>query len=496
MISINKDKDIFPPANIPVAPVATPNVTPAVQQPVTEQKIVTPQAEEFVYQPKPRISKSKISRIVVAFIVLLLIIVPALFIVVKYNPFNRGVANTSGEIVWWSLGYDEKVLNEMVKDYVSANPKAKISVVVQSEIDYRERLTNSLKEGRGPDIFTIHNSWVPMFAGQLDVLPGSIYSKEEYNKVFYPIVVSNLSTSDGIVGIPLEYDALTLYINDDVFSFSGKTVPRTWDQFKLLASELTTKDTKGFILQSGAAMGLTDNVDYWPEVVALLMLQNKTNLSFPSGKESYEAIAFFSDFFGVEKIWNTTLPKSTIAFAEGKAAMYFAPARAIGEIKKLNPNLKFRTVVLPQVRKDDPNEPEISYATYWVQSVSKKTNDRELAWDFLKYMSSSASLEKMNTLSVGFGLQSRAYPRQDMRDKQINDRALGSVVALAPAATSWYLADKTNDGAEGINSLFNAAYKKSVDLMSTRRGGGDPVPFFKALQVELDKILFKYNISK
>ena len=81
-----------------------------------------------------------------------------------------------------------------------------------------------------------------------------------------------------------------------------------------------------------------------------------------------------------------------------------------------------------------------------------------------------------------------------MRDKLINDKIFGSIVALAPVASSWYLADATNDGEEGINSLVNAAYKKVVDLVSMRKGGNNTA-VIKALTAELKKVLSGFNIA-
>jgi ABC-type glycerol-3-phosphate transport system substrate-binding protein len=456
----------------------------------------TQKVEEFTYHPKPRINLKRASKIIVGLLSFLLLLVPLVIIFIKFNPLAGKKTEKKGEIVWWALGLNESVLNKMIEEYLASNPKAKIKLVVQSEVYYRERFMNSLKEGNDPDVFSIHNSWVPMLMDYLDAVPQKVYGKDDYSKDYYPVIVRNMTTTSGIVGIPLEYDALTLYINEEIFSFSGKVVPRTWDEFNQVAVELTTKGDKNLILQSGAAMGLTANVDYWPEIIALLMLQNKSNLFSPSGKTSFEAISAFGEFNNTLKIWNNTLPRSTIAFAEGKAAMFFAPAKAASEIKKINPDLKFKTVVIPQVRRDDPNEPEIAYSTYWVQSVWKGSSDKELAWDFLKFLSSEESLTKMFNYSKDIGVLPMIYPRINMRDKLINDKIFGSVVAQAPFATSWYLADRTNDGATGINSVVNAAYKKSVDAVSVSKGIRYSEAFFKSLATELKKGLLTFNVTK
>jgi ABC-type glycerol-3-phosphate transport system substrate-binding protein len=283
------------------------------------------------------------------------------------------------------MGENEVVAGKMIEGYLQKNPDAKIKFIAQSETDYGERLINSLKEGKGPDIFTIHNSWVPMMIGHLDPVPAKIYSEKDFSRDYYPVILKDIKTTDGIVGIPLEYDALTLFVNEDIFSRSGKAYPKTWDEFATLAVTLTLKDGKGFVLQSGAALGLTQNVDYWQDIVALLMLQNKANLFSPNAdatveQTSFEAMVTFADYYSTLKVWNTSLPTSTVAFAEGKTAMFFAPARSAREIKKINPNLKFRTIIVPQVRKDDPNE--AMFVRIILGPGDWKKSLKDLAWDF------------------------------------------------------------------------------------------------------------------
>ncbi|KKQ48469.1 MAG: Extracellular solute-binding protein family 1 [Candidatus Woesebacteria bacterium GW2011_GWB1_38_5] len=504
MANPNINNTVYPLADSqkPVEKDSTPVNLPANIKPKrTDQFVQYPKPseikpEEFVYKKKTGFNSKKAMKTFMSILSLAIISVPLVFFFMKYNPFSKDKTVQKGEVVWWNLGGNETVLNEMIGEYSKKNPEAKIKLIVQSETDYRERLTNSLKDNRGPDIFTIHNSWMPMFLEYLDVVPESIYTLEEYSRIFYSVVSKDMRTSEGVVGIPLEYDALTLFINEEMFSFSGKSAPATWDEFKVIAKDLTIRGANNFILQSGAAMGSTDNVDYWPEILATLMLQNKSNLDSPTGTGSYEAMVVFVEYNKTDKVWDTTLPDSTTAFAEGKVAMFFAPSRVAGEINKLNPNLKYRTIELPQVRRDDPNEPKVSYSTYFVQSVWKKSGDKDLAWDFLKFLSSKESLEKINQNLTGIGDQKKAYPRIEMRDLLINDRVLGSVVALAPISTSWYLADKTNDGVDGINTKINEEYKKTINSIQIGKRGAatENDPLLKALTTSLRKILSSYNI--
>lgn len=398
----------------------------------------------------------------------------------------------SSAIVWWSLWEDESNVSSLISAYESSHPNIKITYVKQSPQDYRERLTNALAKGTGPDIFRFHNTWVPMFKNDTDALPPSVMSPAEYAKTFYPIASSDLTSGTGIVGIPLEYDALTLYINEDIFNKAGKTPPTTWDELRNLASQLTVKDDQGTITQSGVAMGRTENVDHWPEILALLMIQNGVDLSNPTGKIAEDALSFFTYFASTDGVWDVTLPPSTQAFASGKLAMYFGPSWRAFEISQANPNLKFKTVSVPQLPKDNPNQPDVTYATYWAEGVWSKSTKKAAAWDFLKFLSTQDSAQKLfqNESKVrSFG---EPYSRIDMANLINTHPILGSIITQAPGAASWYLASRTFDGPTGINSQMANYFGDAINSMA--EGNTTPTKALEAAAQGVNQVLTQYRL--
>ena len=275
---------------------------------------------------------------------------------------------------------------------------------------------------------------------------------------------------------------------------NAKTPPKTWDDFRQLALELTTKDEKGVIVQSGAALGRTENVDHWPEILAMMMLQNGVDLSRPKGQLTEDALSFYSVFSSVDKIWNETLPPSTIAFANGKTAMYFGPSWSAFEIQQLNPNLRFRTVPVPQLPKDNPSEPNISYATYWVEGVWARSTNKDAAWEFLKYLSSKETLEKLYNNASKTRLFGEPYPRTDMAGLLVDNPVVGSIINIAPEAKSWYLVSRTHDGPTGINSQITKYYEDAVN--SAGKSGRVPEKAMEALSSGVAQILSQYSLIR
>lgn len=387
--------------------------------------------------------------------------------IVIFKLFSSNLKSQSAEITWWGLWEDENLVRPLIEEYQAANPKVKISYIKQSQRDYRERLVNALAKGQGPDIFRFHNSWVPMFVKDLDTLPSSVMSTSEFANTFYPIATSDLTSSNGIVGIPLEYDGLMLYVNEDIFSKAGKVPPQTWDDLRTIARELTIKDDQGTITQSGVALGRVENVDHWPEILALMMIQNGTDLSKPTGQIAEDALKFFTIFSTVDGVWDGSLPTSTQAFAGGKLAMYIAPSWRAFEIIDSNPNLKFKTYPVPQLPKDTENEPDITYASYWVEGVWSRSEKKDAAWKFLKFLSEKESLEKLYQSESKVRAFGEPYSRVDMALLLTNHPYLDPLIKQAPTARSWYLQSRTWDGPTGINSLLTKYFEDAVNSVTS-----------------------------
>jgi len=432
------------------------------QQPAIQSTPVIPPLTTNEQPIIPPLPKKKFPKIII-FIAAAVILVLLGFLVITL--LGRKVG-PSGQITWWGLWEDSSTVAPLISAYESAHPGVKITYVAESQQDYRERLTSSLAKGTGPDIFTFHNSWVPMFKNDLDSLPAAVMNPADYAKTFYPIASSDLTLGNSIVGIPLEYDALALYINEDIFNTAGKTPPTTWDDLRATAKSLTIKDDQGNITQAGIALGRTENVDQWPEILALLMIQNGADLNNPIGNLAEDAINFFTEFSKVDGVWDATLPPSTQAFASGKLAMYIGPSWRAFEIQQANPNLKFKTVPIPQVPKDNSNQPDITYATYWAQGVWAKSASKAVAWDFLKFLSTQDSLQKLyqsESAVRGFG---EPYPRVDMASLLSDQPILSSVIAQAPGAQSWYLDSRTFDGPTGINTQMINYFGDAVNAVA------------------------------
>lgn len=449
-----------------------------------------PQNINSVNTITPAKKKFPLGLLIVFFGLVILIVVGFLL----FKKFTGTTPSASGEITWWGLWEDPNIIAPLITEYEKSHSNVKIKYVKQSPKDYRERLTSAFAKGAGPDMFMFHNSWVPMFRNDLDNLPSSVFNPADFAKTFYKIASSDLTAGSGIVGIPLMYDALTLYINEDIFNKAGKTPPTTWDDLRILARQLTVKDDQGIITQSGIALGRTENVDHWPEILALMMIQNGVDLSEPVGKPAEDALTFFTIFSTIDGVWDASLPNSTQAFAGGKLAMYLAPSWRAFEIQQANPNLKFTTSGVPQLPKDSPSQPDISYASYWAQGVWAKGTKKAAAWDFLKFLSTKESLQKLYQNESATRAFGEPYPRVDMAETLINHPLVGSIISQAPGARSWFLYSRTFDGPTGINTQLVNYFSDAIN--SVVSGKDDPEKALETAAQGVKQVLTQYRLVK
>lgn len=473
-------------------------VPPKIQKQPANQEQAPRSVSSTVPPVVPPPAKKEFSRIIIlAAIGTIGLILVFIIIKIVISSF-RGTRISAGTITWWGLWEDPSVVQPLINTYQSQHPGVKINYIKESPQDYRERLTSSLAKGSGPDIFEFHNSWVPMFRNSLDSLPASVMNPADFAKNFYPVASSDLTSGTSIVGIPLEYDALTLFINQDIFDKAGVTAPATWNDFTLTACKFTVKDDQGVITQAGAAMGRTENVDNWPEILALLMLQNNTDLSNPTGNLAEGALTFFTSFSvgtacnGNGSVWDSTLPSSTQEFAAGKLAMYIGPSWRAFDIQSQNPNLKFKAVPIPQLPKDNPSQPDITYATYWAQGVWSGSSNKSISWDFLKFLSTQDSLQKMYQAEGATRSFGEPYPRTDMGSLLSGHPFLGPIISQAPGAESWYLDSRTFDGPTGINTQMINYFGDAVNAVVN--GTETPTQALATAAQGVQQVLAQYKL--
>ena len=384
-------------------------------------------------------------------------------------------------LVYWGLWESEGVMSQVITDYQQEHPEATINYVQHSPKDYRERLQSGLAAGNGPDIFRFHNTWVPMLKAELDTAPKGVIKFEEY----FPVAAKDLQVGTEIVGVPLMFDGLALYYNPRLFDEAGKAVPTTWEEARKTAIEMTVYDNKGKIQTAGIALGTTNNVDNFSDILGLMLLQNGANPAKPTSALVEETLRFYTIFVSADKVWNETLPASTYAFAIEKVAMILAPSWRAFQIKEINPDLVFRTAPVPQL----PGT-KVAWGSYWVEGVSRRSKNAKAAWKFLEYLSSDETLTKMYTTQSNDRLFGEPYAKKGLASTLENDPIVGAFVKQGETAKSWYLASRTFDN--GINDRIIKYYEDALNKLLV---GKSPKEALQPVAAGIAQVLSQYGVT-
>lgn len=389
------------------------------------------------------------------------------------------------ELTYWGLWEEENLIGPVILEYERQNPNVRISFVRQSSINYRTRVQTQIREGVGPDVFRVHNSWLPMFEADLAPAPSGIFSLADYQNTFYPVVVDSFIKGEAIYAAPLEVDGLALFYNEELLANVGGGVPRNWQEFIDTAVKMTVKDQSG-IKVAGAALGTAGNVDHWSDILGLLLLQEPgVNLTNPSSNAVAGVVRFYIGFVTDprKKVWDVNLPKSTDMFASGRLGFYFAPSWRAHEIRVTNPNLNFKVAAVPQLAGRT-----VAWASFWGEAVSKTSPNTTEAWKFVKYLVSAQAQKLFYQEASKVRLFGEAYSRVDLAAEIADDPLIGAFVTQGPIYKFWYLASNTFD--VGINDEM---IKYWEDGINATLAGTDPQVALQTVDKGVKQVLDKYT---
>ena len=361
---------------------------------------------------------------------------------------------------YWRLWDDEDVLDDFIAEYEKKHKNVNIEVKKyalsgdKTVYDYQAEIIKLIADGSGPDMFMIHNTWLPYQINQISPMPESILSTKEYRDIYPEVVEDDFIDNNRIYAVPYYMDNLMLIYNSKYFDRKTKP-PRTLDELAETAQKLThTED--GVIKFSGLIMGGTqDGMTRGPDILAALMMQygaemtladKKTpafNLPSPNTDPPFfgaeQALAYYTQFADPKSVYysftderdaagNRLFPNDTQAFWQEDAAMMIGYSYNIDNIRMFNPNISIETAPLPQNRIQEP----VTIANYWGETVSKNSEYAAVAWDFINFVSSK---RKAKSLAKKIN---RVPAREDLISTWEHNRYYGPVAQQMGYSRSWY----------------------------------------------------------
>lgn len=373
-------------------------------------------------------------------------------------------------LVIWKLYTEEQTMRPLFEAYQEKYPNVNFSFVEKDIATYEQELLEALASGAGPDIFSIHNDWVPRYKNKLVPAPDGYFPLRTFQEDFVDVVLEDLlDQDDNLYALPLSTDVLALYYNKDLLGSAGiASPPRTWDELISAAKKLTQQDRFGNFVVNGVAMGTAENINRSTDILSLLFLQNGSqiynnannsaildrDISTPDGERyspGAQALEFYTQFANPSKetyTWNSGNSYSIDAFVSGQVAMMLSYSYMIPTIRNKAPFLNFGIAPVPQI---DLSKPRVNYANYFADAVSKASPNHKWAWDFLRFISEEKNLKIYH---IGNNVPSS---RKDIIATQISDPEIGVFAEGALTAKTFYKPDSNK-----IEAIFSSMIEDVV----------------------------------
>lgn len=356
-------------------------------------------------------------------------------------------------LTFWKTFEETQNIQPLIDAYEDLHPNVRIEYTRKNVDGYEEDVLDALAAGQGPDIFSINNSWLTEYENKISPAPDGLFSLREYQETFVDVVNQDFTKDGKMYGTAMAVDSLALYYNKDLLGTAGiATPPKDWNRLSADVQRLAQSDRTGYFTRSGVAMGLSENVNRAPDILYLLMLQagvqpwdqDKLDPSFSrsidrggeqvdAGREALEFYTSFANPISLNYNWNTRSDYSIDAFANGRAAYLYSYAYTIDTLKQKAPNLNYGIASVPQY---DLASPSVNYANYWGEVVSNQSENKEVAWDFLKFITSRESLD------MYYAKHKQPSSRRDLIELQVQDTEIGTFANANLTAKQFYQPDQ------------------------------------------------------
>ena len=440
------------------------------------------------------------------------VIVAVVAILLSRSMKSGGGIGKEVVINYWGMWEEASVMEGVIADFESKNPKIKVRYTKSFFENYRSRLAGRLQKDptqiEVPDVFRIHSSWLPMFTNNLAPVSKSIVKNIGLEEDFFEIYSKDLKRDGAYQAIPLMYDGLALFYNKKLIEAAGVKLPKTWWGLETAAGKLTVRDDQtGRIKVAGVAMGMAENVDHWSDIVGLMMKQNGVDLlkNDPENDKKLENVLTFYTLFATKtKAWDGSLPNSTEMFARGNLAFYFGPSWRAYNIDDMNPELEYGIMMVPQLPTLDnvpldqieselgsENITNIHWASYWVEGVNIGSENKEAAFKFLEYLASKEGLERMYETASQLRAFGEIPPRKSMAESVAKNKKVKPFVEAAPFASSGWMNSRTFD--EGLNDEMNKYFKDAINAVVL--GNSSVTGVISNLTNGINQLVNKYQLN-
>lgn len=403
---------------------------------------------------------------------------------------------------YWRVYDGPDAFDEIIANYKKLHPFVNINYRKLRYSEYENELLNALAEDRGPDIFSIHNTWMRKYQNKIEPMPDAItmaypvvkgtlkkevipelrttksITLKEIKNNFVDAVYDDAVFEERVFGLPLSVDTLAMFYNKDLLNNAGiPETPEYWNKdFQQYVKKLTKQDAQGQIIQSGVALGGGANIERASDILSILMMQNGAEMIDSGGRVMFgeipsafkeqnynpglEALRFYTDFANPAKevyCWNKNMENSLNMFTEGKLGLMLGYSYHLPTIRAQGPKLNFGIAKLPQIE----GNPSVNFANYWIESISNKSKYKNEAWDFIQFATKAEQAKSY------LDKTKKPTALRSLVSGQLDDIDVGVFADQVLTAKSWYKGQDSSAAEKAMNELIDNTVAAQMSIENT-----------------------------
>jgi multiple sugar transport system substrate-binding protein len=291
-----------------------------------------------------------------------------------------------------------KCLKEVTADYEKVHPEVKIKFEPVSQADKAKKFIIASEANNAPDVIHCEIQDIPPFITKGYLLNLNPLIKKEKKGFMnqWAKEPREIGIYKGQVrAIPDAAQSMVIYYNPDIFKAAGldpNKPPKTWEEFRSYAKKMTnSKEQWGFGMVANKSASLISR--YFPilwsfggDVFNAKM--TKCTLDSPA---SLAAFKYYVELYTKDGVTppapNEMSAQDVRTFmAQKKIGMLFGSGWTVSIVDALNPALNARETL--RVAPLPVGKKKVTFAQidYW--GISKSTKVKNVAWNFLKYLTS------------------------------------------------------------------------------------------------------------
>lgn len=360
--------------------------------------------------------------------------------------------------------------------------------------EFEQLVINEIAEGEGPDVFYMHNTWLPRHNKKVVPLTSETLTPKNFAETFVNVAKDDFvqpDPTDGaekIFGLPLYVDTLALYYNKRDFEqkIPERGKPGTlWSDVEKDAPLLREEDA-GLLTKGAYALGRADNIQNGVDILYNLFLQGGVSLydqSYKllqfsgSGQKWFDYLLGFAQATKKNYSWSETLadPQSDLkdveAFLAGKVSAIFGYSDLYSRFETDIKNVKAKNgsaidmkdiavAPLPQLSADAASAKVL--ASYYGLGVSRNSKNAAAAWDFVQFVTTKENAAAFHTKTK------RPTARRDLIADQKKEPITEVFVGQLGYASSYRIYS-----VEKFKEVFTKAITSSLASGSARSALGE-----------------------